>query len=99
MLDEKEKIVEVETSRPGDFKTGDRVIVSMDNNTGLIAVFWGYGLPFIVLIVTLIAVLTNTNNELMAGLSSIVALGIYYLILYVFRRYFMQTYRFYITRQ
>ncbi len=97
MLDIKEKIVEVETEYPEKFKTGDKVVISMENSNGLKAVLWGYGIPFVVLLITMIAVLQSTENELYAGLSSIAALTLYYLILFLFRDSLKTAFRFYIS--
>ena len=98
MLDIKEKIVEVETEYPEKFTNGDKVIISMENSNGLKAVLWGYGIPFVVLLTTLIAVLQSTENELYAGLSSIAALTFYYLILFFFRDSLKTAFRFNINR-
>jgi len=80
-----EKIVEVRNTGTSNFKVGDSVVVALNQNQGFIAVFIGYILPFLVLLLTLIFILSLTDNEGLAGLISLSMLIPYYLIVYLFR--------------
>lgn len=78
-----EKLVEVRS--PGSqFTAGQQVNVILDQSLGNKAVFLGYLLPFALMIVTLFAA-SSLLSELWAGLSAIVVLASYYLILSLFK--------------
>ena len=69
----------------GDFRVGQQVNVVGKTSQGFKALFYGYLLPFILLMIVLILSLSVTANE---GLSGLLALGItipYYFIIYLFR--------------
>jgi sigma-E factor negative regulatory protein RseC len=87
-----EKIVSI----PGkyDFKTGDQVIVMMKQSLGYSALFVGYLLPLLVVLLLLIILISFSVNELTAGLLSIVALIPYYTLLFVFRKTFDKKFSF-----
>jgi len=65
---------------------GDNVIVSMEQSTGFIALFLGYVLPLIIVIISLIILVSLKYPELTSGLVSISTLLPYYLMLYIFRK-------------
>lgn len=78
-----EKIVHI----PGDYglAPGDKVLVVMKSTLGYTALMFGYLIPAVLLITSLI-ILGNTGiNELITGLGSIGLTGLYYIILYFFR--------------
>ncbi len=95
-LDSKEKIIEIETTQSHEYKTGEDVVVATDQHSGLKAVFWGYGLPFMMMIGVLLSVLLYSQNELLSGLSAIFSLVVYYSVLYFFNRFLTRSFRFYI---
>jgi sigma-E factor negative regulatory protein RseC len=65
---------------------GDSVTVSMKQSTGFTALFLGYLLPLIIVIMSLVLLVAMKYPELIAGLVSISSLLPYYLILYLFRK-------------
>jgi sigma-E factor negative regulatory protein RseC len=83
--DMKEKVIEIKN--PGNFehKIGECVTIVMQRSTGLKAVFYGYILPFIILMVTLLGTLNATNNEGLAGLFALLVLAPYYFALFMMR--------------
>ncbi len=82
--DMKEK--EIEVPRPeGDYIQGQHVTVVLRESMGIKALFYGYLLPFLILILTLVVVLELTGNELVGGVSALAMLGPYYLLLYLIR--------------
>lgn len=85
MTDLKEKVIEIPKSGIVEHKTGDFVKVTMQQKMGTRAVIYGYFLPFILLITTLMIVADFTKNEGFAGLAAITILVPYYLGLYFFR--------------
>jgi len=79
----KEKIVEVQGSY--NVSPGDNVTILMKKSMGYKALFLGYILPFILLVLTLVILLSISLPEGTAGLLSLGMLGIYYLLLYLSR--------------
>ena len=81
----KEKLVEVMGADANSYRVGDHVVVSTDTAVGFRGSLYGYLLPLVVMVVTLVAVVATTHSEGAAALS---ALGVripYYIILYFFR--------------
>ena len=76
-----EKIIEVKHASAYKYKTGDEVIVVLDESLGYTALILGYLLPFLILMLVLITLMSLFENELLAGLVSLVILFPYYLIL------------------
>lgn len=81
-----EKIIEIEHFSPGGWKTGQPVMVRMQQSLGLKAVFLGYVAPLLVLIASVVIFLKVLNDEGLAALISILMLAPYYGILYIFRK-------------
>ncbi len=92
--DMKEKIIAVENPKNEDRNTGDCVTIVMQKSTGLKAVFYGYILPFIVLMATLLGTLNTTNNEGLAGLLALLVLVPYYFALYMMREKLQSKFQF-----
>ena len=89
-----EKIVEVKKEAGREYREGQEVLVSMQKSLGGKAVFLGYLLPFLLLIGVLIAVLSLSGDEGIAGLSAIGILIPYYLVLYLLRDRLKKTFSF-----
>ena len=85
VADQKEKVIEVKRNRNSNHQIGDYVSVMMQRSLGLKAVLYGYFLPFIILLLTLIVSLEQTGNEGMSGLIAILVLVPYYITLYFLR--------------
>jgi sigma-E factor negative regulatory protein RseC len=83
--DSKEKVIEVKNTGINEHKVGDCVTIVMQKSMGLKAVFYGYILPFIILMATLLGTLNATNNEGLAGLLALLVLVPYYFSLYLLR--------------
>jgi sigma-E factor negative regulatory protein RseC len=89
-----EKIIEVENTRSDTWKTGQQVMVKMEQSLGLKAVFLGYVLPLIILIISVIIFLFIMKNEGAAALLAILMLVPYYTVLYLFRNQLKKQFRF-----
>jgi len=75
------------------YKTGERVDLVMTQSMGNKAVILGYGLPFVLVLVTLLIV-TQFVPEFYAGLVSLAILAPYYLVLYYFKDRLSNTFNF-----
>lgn len=81
----KEKIIEVQVADADRYQRGDSVTVVADTAVGFRASLYGYLLPLILMVVSLVAVLKITQSE---GYAAVSALGIlipYYIGLYLLK--------------
>jgi len=85
MSEMEEKRVFVELPAEHNFKSGQQVNVMMKHSLGNLAVFLGYILPFLVLLLTLIVSISVGLGEGIAGLLSLGVLIPYYFVLYRLR--------------
>ena len=90
----KEKLIEIYNFKENKYKIGDNVQVIMSLTMGNKAVFLGYGLPFLVLLVSLIFTFNITNSEAISGIVTIISLTLYYLLLAAFRKKISKTFSF-----
>ena len=97
VADMSDKIIEVFEPKPGKYTVGEEVTVAMKQSLGNMAVFFAYFLPFILVLTTLIAVLSYSGNELLAGLISIAILVPYYTGLYLLKDKMGKVFRFELT--
>ena len=81
----REKLLVVETPEASFFEEGEAVEVHTDQVMGLKAVFFAYMLPFLLVLTALLILLQTGSREVVAGTVSLCILGIYYLVLYLFR--------------
>lgn len=65
---------------------GDRVTVVMKQSQGLKAVLLAYVIPFLMILILLITLISFDVPEPVAGLASVAILAVYFLILYFFRK-------------
>ena len=81
----KEKIIDVMDADASHYQKGDQVMVGADTAVGFRASLYGYLLPLVLMVVTLVAVLAASHSE---GLAAVSALGIlipYYVLLFLMR--------------
>ena len=81
----KEKLIDVYGQEGSDYQVGEHVVVVVSPEVGMRAVAWGFGIPFLLLVLTVFVVVRLTGNEGVAALSSMGALLPYYLVLYLLR--------------
>ena len=67
------------------FDLNEHVTVVCSTGTGMKAVWWGFGLPLILLIGSLFAVWLLIGNETISALVSVGILVIYYIIVYLMK--------------
>jgi sigma-E factor negative regulatory protein RseC len=85
MAEMEEKRVFVELPPEHSFKSGQQVNVMMKQSLGNFAVFLGYILPFLILLLTLIVSISVGLGEGVAGLLALGILVPYYFVLYRLR--------------
>ena len=82
--DMQEKSVEV-FDFTNQYQVGEEVNVTLKQSLGFRALFLGYVLPFILVLLILIILTAITDNEAVAGLSALSVLIPYYLILFLLK--------------
>lgn len=85
MADLAEKNVEVPTDPYASYAVGDSVEVLLKASMGLKAVWLCYAIPLVVLLGTVLLLMALGVAEAPAGLAGIGTIGLYYLLLYLFR--------------
>jgi sigma-E factor negative regulatory protein RseC len=94
--DREVKEVQVRTSAWIPRKVGDEVEVALRKAMGYKAVFIAYGMPLVVLFVTLFLLNMLGVGELWAGLGAIGAVLVCYLVIFLFRGKLSKEYTFYL---
>ncbi len=77
-----------------NYAPGQEVTVVFKESKGFTALFFGYILPFLLVLLTLIISTEITNNELFSGLVALAILIPYYITLYFFRHYLKKVFNF-----
>ncbi|MBN2347423.1 MAG: SoxR reducing system RseC family protein [Bacteroidales bacterium] len=77
-----------------NFKVGEKVNVILKKSLGIKALFLGYIMPFLVVLVVLIVLSILHASELFAGLVSLSLLIPYYVALYIFRNKIKKSFTF-----
>lgn len=85
--DIQDKYIESEVG-DDNFDIGEKVLISCSDGQGFYALFWGYILPLILMVIVLFVGNEILKDELEAGLLSIFILPFYYGFLFIRRRYF-----------
>ena len=96
----KDKIVEVESASVADYKLGEVVEVALQSGTmGAKSVILAYVVPFFVLTLVLVAVVLAGAGEGVAVLSALIAVGLYYVVLYFMQNRIKKEIKFKIIKQ
>lgn len=91
--DFQEKEIEI-TGFSKNYHNNEEVTILFKESYGFKALFFGYLMPFLLLVITLIAAINLTQNE---GLSGLISLGVlipYYTTLYFFRDHLKKIFKF-----
>lgn len=81
----KEKIIDVMDADASHYQKGDHVMVVADTAVGFRASLYGYLLPLVLMVVTLVGVLAASHSEGLAALSALGILIPYYVLLFLMR--------------
>lgn len=85
MADLAEKTVDVPTDPYAFHNVGDQVEVLLKASMGMKAVWLCYAIPLVILLGTVLLLIALGVPEVPAALAGLVAIGLYYLLLYLFR--------------
>lgn len=80
------------------FNKGDTVKVAFEKTLGPLALLIGYLAPFMLLMLVLLISMSITNNEVIAGVSALSSVGVYYVFLTLFRKKLKSTFTFRILK-
>ncbi len=78
----------------GTYSPGQQVNIVLKETQGFTAVFYGYVLPFILVLTTLILTVSTFDNELIGGLLALAILIPYYTSIYFFRHLLKNVFKF-----
>lgn len=81
----KEKMIDVYCDCATNYQVGQQVVVSTSGQVAVKALLWAFGVPFVLLMAVLLAVLLLTGNEGWAALGALAALVPYYALLWLWR--------------
>lgn len=81
----KDKLIDVYHVDTSKYQVGDHVVVSADLKSGYKAVAWGFGVPLVIMVATLLLVRLWTRDDAMAALMGVSALVPYYFLLFLLR--------------
>jgi len=93
----KEKTIRIPIEN-NTFNIGDKVIVSGASRIGLVAVWYAFVIPMILVLVLLFSFRFLYFPESFSVLLSLAGIGLYYLILYLFRNKFNRKFTFNIIK-
>ncbi len=93
-----EKIIDVIKNDSDNYKIGEAVKVYYKQSLGFRALFLGYLIPFFIVLISLIVLLSATDNELLSGIISLSLLVPYYIDLYLTREKHNKTFTFSIKK-
>ncbi len=83
MADMAEKTVEVPTDPYATYNVGDEVHVLLKASMGMKAVWLAYFIPLLVLLAVVLLLSALQVGEVFTGVSALVSVGLYYLLLYL----------------
>ena len=95
-----ERLIKVTSDEASAFAAGDKVIVALENTTmAFSAILWAYIFPLCILLAVLFLAHAVGLSDGVAALSSLGATALYYVVLYIMRRYFERKIKFTIIKK
>ena len=95
-----ERLIKVTSDQASAFAAGDKVIVALENTTmAFSAILWAYLFPLCILLAVLFSAHALGFSDGVAALASLGATAIYYVVLYIMRRYFDRKIKFTIIKE
>jgi sigma-E factor negative regulatory protein RseC len=93
------RIITVDTPYASTFEVGERVVVAIENSMALTSVLWCYVIPLVILLCVLFGTNSYGVQDSIAAISSLSAVAIYYVGLYVMRKQFDKKIKFTIIKE
>lgn len=75
------------------YAVGQKIEIVISGMQAFYAAFWGYILPLLVVLATMFCTYISTADEIICAALSLFSLGIYYIVLFIFRKYFKKTFQ------
>ena len=97
--EEKVKEIEVPTDPYATWNVGDEVRVMLRQTMGLKAVWISYVIPLLILMILILTLSAVNVKEIYAGLVSIAAVAVYYLVIYLLRNRLAKDFVFYLKEK
>ena len=95
-----ERVIKVATAEASAFEPGDKVIVALENTAmAFSAILWAYLFPLCILLAVLFSAHALGFSDGIAALASLGATALYYVVLYIMRRYFDRKIKFTIIKE
>lgn len=95
-----ERIIVVKASKASEYSVGESVVVALQRQSmALASVVWGYVVPLVVLLAVLFGCVALGLSDGVAALSTIAAVAVYYVGLYLARRVFERKIEFTIFKE
>jgi sigma-E factor negative regulatory protein RseC len=95
-----DRIIEVRTPYASTFERGERVVVALlKTKMGYSSVIWAYVLPLVVLMAVLLGSHALGATDGLSALLSILAVAVYYVVIYIMRRRFDRMIEFTIIKE
>lgn len=95
-----ERLIKVTSDEASAFAAGDKVIVALENTTmAFSAILWAYIFPLCILLAVLFLAHAIGLSDGVAALASLGATVLYYVVLYIMRRYFERKIKFTIIKE
>lgn len=85
MEEGEERVLSVVTHNADHYEVGETVNVAISQGMGIKAVMIAYAYPFLLVFILLLILLQTGVSELIAGVSGLAVLAIYYWVLYCLR--------------
>ncbi len=94
--EEESKLVVLPTDPYTEYKVGDTVNLALKQTMGLKAVWISYVIPLLILLIIVLTLCAVNVNEVVAGLSGIAGVLIYYFVIWLLRDKLKNEFVFYI---
>lgn len=98
MSEEQDKVLMLPTDPYTVYSEGEKVEVCTKKSMGLKAVWISYVIPLAILLILILSLSPVIGNEALRGLISIAGVGLYYLVIWLFRDRLSNEFVFYIRK-
>ena len=93
------KTIEIHTDKAETYHPGEEITVTLAENYGFFALFYGYILPLLMVLIVLFGAMALGLGEIASGIYSIIVLIPYYFGLSLSKKYFSKKFQFTIAEK